>query len=97
VVNNDNVRFVFAADQLRRIAPQEWSEFLAAFNELSDRERSKILSSPIEQLPIVQGRARMCHDLSELFEASKSADQMKEKLNERRTSARPTLPAARLY
>jgi hypothetical protein len=82
--SNEDSKFAFATDKLRKVAPQEWSEFLAAFHNFSDRERAKVISSPPERLPVIQGRAQVCHDLLQLFEASKEADQIQEKLNERR-------------
>lgn len=65
---------------LARSRPQEWSEFLAAFKEYTDVQRERCVSSPLDTLPVAQGRAQNCAALLRLFqECVQNADQIQEK------------------
>lgn len=75
MVNQQDARLVLAAASLARTAPSSWNEFLAALSELAAHERLSIITSPIDRLPVVQGRAQMSHVLlSLLHDCVKQAD-----------------------
>ena len=65
---------------LARSSPQIWSEFLRAFHEYTDEKRDQCISSPIDALPVSQGRAQACRDLLRLFaECTAKADQIEKR------------------
>lgn len=65
---------------LARMAPQEWSDFLAAFKQYTDTRRDQCVSSPVDTILIAQGRAQQCASLLRLFEEClTTADQIQEK------------------
>ena len=65
---------------LARIAPTEWTAFLAAFKDYTDTRRDQCISSPVDTIQVAQGRAQQCVSLLRLFdECLKTADQIQEK------------------
>lgn len=65
---------------LARMAPKEWSEFLAAFKNYTDTRRDQCVSSPSDAIFRAQGQAQQCVMLLRLFEEClKTADQIQEK------------------
>jgi hypothetical protein len=71
---------ILRAAALARRSPQEWSEFLAAFKDYTDVNRERCVSSPLDTLPVAQGRAQNCAALLRLFqECVQTADQITEK------------------
>ena len=70
---------VKAAD-LARSAPRAWTEFLGAFFDYSNRQKDYCIQSPLEHLPVAQGRAQQAAHLYGLFEACvRSADNIEGK------------------
>lgn len=65
---------------ISRRAPNEWSDFLAAFKSYTDARRDQCVSSPVDTLQVAQGRAQQCASLLRLLEECvKTADQISEK------------------
>ena len=51
---------VMAAAELRRNAPEGFQKFLEAFRAYTNKTKDECISSPIDTLPVAQGRARGC-------------------------------------
>jgi hypothetical protein len=65
---------------LARMAPKEWSDFLAAFKSYTDQRRDQCVSSPVDTILVSQGRAQQCASLLRLFdECMTTADQIQDK------------------
>lgn len=47
------------AASLARIAPEQWRDFLAALADFRDHHRENLVQSPLNELPINQGRAQI--------------------------------------
>jgi hypothetical protein len=58
-----NEKLVRAAMSLRGAAPQQWTEFLAALNEVRETVDDACIEAPPELLTLAQGRARAIRDL----------------------------------
>lgn len=56
-----------AAARLARNAPESWEQFLGAFALHAEQQTSNCIQSPLESLPIAQGRAQNAVRLRELF------------------------------
>ena len=71
---------IFTSAAIARRAPEEWSDFLAAFKSYTETRRDQCVSSPVDTLQVAQGRAQQCVSLLRLFEdCVKTADQITEK------------------
>jgi hypothetical protein len=71
---------IFKSAALARSSPQEWSEFLGALRAYTDTIRNQCISSPLDVLPVAQGRAQNCVALLGIFEGCvRAADQIQEK------------------
>jgi hypothetical protein len=76
---SDRELIVVSAAIARR-APEEWSDFLAAFKSYTDTRRDQCVSSPVDTLQVTQGRAQQCVSLLRLLEdCVRTADQIAEK------------------
>jgi hypothetical protein len=51
---------VMTAAELRRKAPEGFQKFLEAFRAYTNKTKDECISSPIDTLPVAQGRARGC-------------------------------------
>jgi hypothetical protein len=68
---------IFKAAQIARAAPENWKEFLGAFELYTDQQVQNCISSPSEALRVTQGRAQACVALLRLFsDCVKDADQI---------------------
>jgi hypothetical protein len=75
-----NIELVKASAALKRRSPQEWSDFMAAFQIFTDTNRDMCISSSLDTLPVAQGRAQNCVALLRLFkDCIQVADQIQEK------------------
>lgn len=69
-----------ASADLARSAPESWRGFLGALRAYTDTQRDNIVSSPLDVLPVAQGRAQACVALLRLMEdCLQNADQIKER------------------
>jgi len=65
------------AAQLARYAPENWKEFLGAFEHYTQQQIQNCVSSPLDVLPVNQGRAQACAALLRLLtDCVKDADQI---------------------
>lgn len=65
---------------LARSAPQAWNEFLGALSHFSNQQKDICIQSPLEQLPVAQGRAQCAaHLLDLLINCLASADKIEGK------------------
>jgi hypothetical protein len=70
---------VVAAD-LARSSPQRWADFLEAFAAFTDTYRTKLVHSPLPELPVAQGKAQSLAFTHELLKgAPATADKIKSK------------------
>lgn len=68
------------AAYLARNAPEQWKHFLGALSQYNERARDNCVSSPIEQLPVAQGRAQAtAHLLGLLVDCQAMADKIERK------------------
>lgn len=58
----DNLTMKAAA--LAKQSPELWAEFLQAVAAVSDTHRENLIKSPLDMLPVMQGRAQMATDFS---------------------------------
>jgi hypothetical protein len=71
---------IITSAAIARRAPDEWTDFLAAFKSYTDTRRDQCVSSPVDMLQVAQGRAQQCVSLLRLFEECiRTADQITEK------------------
>lgn len=71
---------ILKAADLARSRPQEWAAFVAALDTYTTTIRDQCISSPLDVLPVAQGRAQQCVALLRLLEnCVKAADQILEK------------------
>lgn len=69
-----------ASADLARANPEEWRRFLGVVRAYTDTQRDNVVSSPLDVLPVAQGRAQACVALLRLFEdCLQTADQIKER------------------
>jgi len=65
---------------LARTAPNEWREFLSALGQFTEHHRENLVSSPLADLPINQGRAQILGALLKNMEnCTKDADELARK------------------
>jgi len=65
---------------LARRAPEEWQRFLGALAKYVEVQRNHCIASPLETLPVAQGRAQACTALYALLaECLSSADKIEGK------------------
>ena len=68
------------AAYLARSAPEAWRHFLGALSQYNEKQRDNCVSSPIEQLPVAQGRAQAtAHLLGLLVDCQAMADKIERK------------------
>ena len=76
---NDRALIMKAA-YLARTAPEAWQHFLGALSQYNETQRDNCVSSPIEQLPVAQGRAQATkHLLGLLADSQSMADKIERK------------------
>jgi hypothetical protein len=63
----EEVAYVHAAAQLSRVAPEAFADFLRATQTLSTKQTTHCIQSPIEHLPVAQGRAQLAVRLAALL------------------------------
>lgn len=77
---SDNKELILSSASLARRAPQEWQVFLGALAKYTETHRSYCIQSPLETLPVAQGRAQACTALLALLaECLASADKIEGK------------------
>lgn len=68
------------AAELARSAPHQWHAFLVALKAYSDEARDNLVASPMDRLPLMQGRAQASAQLLHtLQQAIKIADQIEKR------------------
>lgn len=71
---------ILEAARLARRAPEEWQHFLGALAKYVEVQRSHCIASPLEMLPVAQGRAQASTAILALFaECLQSADKIEGK------------------
>lgn len=71
---------IMAAARLARTAPINWDQFLAAVQAYSSQQITNCIQSPLDQLPVSQGRAQATARLyGILAECVSSADKIEGK------------------
>ena len=64
-----------AAAQLARSAPQQWDEFVAAYQNYTDDKILAVVQAPVEMLQVAQGRAQGLTSLGRvLLDCRKTAE-----------------------
>jgi hypothetical protein len=58
---------ILAAARLARSAPEGWKQFLGAFQMYTNSQRDNCVQSPLDILPVTQGRAQCAAQLLGLF------------------------------
>lgn len=58
---------ILAAAKLARSSPENWKQFLDGFRVFTDQQRDNCIQSPIENLPVAQGRAQISAHLHGLL------------------------------
>jgi hypothetical protein len=61
------IQYVHAAAQLSRVAPESFADFVRAAQVFSAQQTSHCIQSPIEHLPVAQGRAQIAAHLASLL------------------------------
>lgn len=70
-------QITFAAEKLKRAAPNEFHEFLAATTKLVSQAQSALLAAPPEGIINAQGQAQLAARLLKLLrECSERAEQL---------------------
>jgi hypothetical protein len=73
-------QLIIAAAVLSRINPQPWAGFMRAFVTYNQYLTSNCIQSPLDNLPVAQGRAQATAHLFELFaNCLSSADKLEGK------------------
>lgn len=71
---------ILAAARLARSAPEGWKQFLGAFQNYTNIQRDNCVQSPLDVLPVTQGRAQCSAHLLGLFaDCLSKADAIEEK------------------
>lgn len=71
---------ILASARLARAAPKSWEEFLGAVHAYSRQQADNCVQSPLEQLPVAQGRAQFAARLHNLLATClSSADKIERK------------------
>lgn len=58
---------ILRAAEVARTAPRAWQEFLGALSVFTDQTKNDCIQSPLEQLPVAQGRAQLAAHLQNLL------------------------------
>lgn len=53
--------------ELGRSCPEQWAAFLTAFKQYMEDVKDQVVSCPIENLPVAQGRAQAVVKLSDML------------------------------
>lgn len=69
-------RLTIAASNLSHAAPAAWDEFLAAFSEYALRVQNDCIQSPIDTLPVAQGRAQQVARVQEMLASCRASAEM---------------------
>lgn len=76
-MSSSDAQFTVAAEKLKRAAPKEFDEFLAAFKSIASQAQTTLLSAPLADLQGAQGQAQMAARLLKLLRnCSERADQL---------------------
>jgi hypothetical protein len=76
-VEND---LTIAAARVARMAPNHWNELMAALAAYSNQQTQNCIQSPLEQLPVAQGRAQATARLfGFMTDCLRSADKLEER------------------
>jgi hypothetical protein len=71
---------ILRAAELARNAPQSWQHFVEAFRAYSSEQTVNLIQSPLDQLPVAQGRAQSSSRLLDHFaNCLSSADKIESK------------------
>lgn len=71
---------ILKAAVLARSSPKSWSEFLGALSNFADQQKDNCIQSPLEHLPVAQGRAQLAAHLHKLLaDCLSSADKIEGK------------------
>ena len=71
---------ILRAAALARTSPRSWTEFLGALSNFTDQIKNDCIQSPLEQLPVAQGRAQLAAHLTALLaNCIPSADKIESK------------------
>lgn len=71
---------ILASARLARTSPESWKQFLGALRVYVDTYRDNCIQSPLENLPVAQGRAQAsAHLYGLLAECIASADKIEGK------------------
>jgi hypothetical protein len=60
--------------RMARYSSQDWGLLLRAYRAYSDTVTDQLVTSPLEQLPIAQGRCRQVKEFLRMLEAATKAD-----------------------
>jgi hypothetical protein len=58
---------ILRAAELARSAPRAYEEFLGALSDYTDQVKTDCISSPLDLLPVAQGRAQLAARLQNLL------------------------------
>lgn len=71
---------ILKAATLARIAPDDWRNFVEALGRYAEVHRENLIKSPLNELPVNQGRAQTASSLREMLaDCLISADRIKGK------------------
>lgn len=74
--------FTVKAANLAKSSPHAWREFLQAFGELTEVHKENLIRSPLNELPVNQGRAQILSSvLKTLAMCVDEADKIARKAN----------------
>lgn len=77
----NDTKFIHVTAALSRAAPQEWAAFLDAYRLYSFKLINDCISSPLDLLPVIQGRAQQVREMQDHLEKSaERADQIEAKM-----------------
>lgn len=78
--NQHEIPFVVAAARLSRAAPADWQQFVDAAATYANQQALACIQSPMDVLPVTQGRAQSAHRLHTLLAECRSmADKLEGK------------------
>lgn len=66
-MNQSELKLVRAAARIAQTAPESWQQFLEAVFEFSTAQTTSCIQSPIEHLPVAQGRAQIAARIAALL------------------------------
>ena len=71
---------IIAAARLQRNNHELWGEFVAALKEYANTQRENCIQSPLDVLPVAQGRAQACAQLVKILTSpSEQADRIQDR------------------